>query len=456
MNLKHLFEPSVLDKFDRPGPRYTSYPTALEFHQDFYHDDFLNACRTSPNQDLSLYIHVPFCHSLCYYCACNKVVTRHQDKAERYLDHLIQEIHVRSQGFKDHRVIQIHLGGGTPTFLQDEQLHNLLKVLRHHFRFSDDVEISIEIDPRQFATQRIDALAEMGFNRISIGVQDTDDRVQQAINRTQSTEHIAGLVARAKQVGMAGVNLDLIYGLPFQTEQTFGRTLSDALAMDVARISLFSYAHLPQRFAAQRKIPEQHLPGPGQKLELMRLAMQTLTDAGYVMIGMDHFAKPDDELAIAQGQGRLQRNFQGYTTLYEADLLGLGVSSISHVNDCFSQNHKQLKDYYQQVNDSGHGLCKGLKLTQDDTIRGFVIRELMCNLHVNKAVVNQRFDINFDDYFSAELEALQPFVDDALVEKDGWHVVIQPRARLLVRRICMLFDAYLSDPLKAKRFSQVI
>ncbi|MFT6897714.1 MAG: oxygen-independent coproporphyrinogen-3 oxidase [Paraglaciecola sp.] len=451
-----FFEPALLKKYNMSGPRYTSYPTALEFKGDFKQDDLLLAIENSPNRQLSLYIHIPFCHSLCYYCGCNKIVTRHSEKADVYLQYLAQEINSRAALFSDYTVIQLHLGGGTPSFLSQQQLSYLLAHLQDKFAFAAQCEMSIEIDPREIPLDLADHLADIGFNRLSIGVQDIDPKVQKAINRQQSTDFIEQFVARAKSVGFRSINLDLIYGLPHQTPESFLHTLNWVNTLDVERLSLFSYAHMPSRFAAQRKIRDEWLPGAQEKLALMKLSIETLCKFGYEFIGMDHFAKPDDELAVAQREGKLHRNFQGYTTGGDSDLLGLGVSAISAIGNCFSQNIKALPAYYKQIEQQQDAIEKGVVLSKDDQLRAEVIRELMCNLQVNKHTVEQKFAIDFDDYFHSEIAALAPFIEDDLVCLDSAIIKVNAKARLLVRLICMCFDRYLQQKSKLQQYSRVI
>lgn len=456
MQVQQLFNPKLLNKYNTSGPRYTSYPTALEFNDNFQQAQLINAIEQSKNQTLSLYIHIPFCHSLCYYCGCNKVVTRHRGKADIYLDHLIEEINQRAPLFQHYQIKQLHLGGGTPSFLTEQQLSRLIATLKQAFDFTNVDEISIEIDPREIELSLIDHLASLGFNRLSIGVQDTDLKVQEAINRVQSTQFISELVSHAKQAGFNSINVDLIYGLPHQTQQTFAKTLADVQAMAVDRISLFSYAHLPSRFAAQRKLRDEWLPTSQEKFALMQQAITTLCNNGYDFIGMDHFAKPDDELSIAQKNGVLHRNFQGYTTKGDCDLLGLGVSSISAIGNSFSQNTKDLKQYYQQIEASGQAMEQGISLSDDDLIRGDVIRALMCNLFVDKQEIARKYQINFDEYFHAELLSLDTFIKDDLVTTSEHWIAVSPKARLLIRNIAMSFDAYMKKHLNQQRFSRVI
>jgi oxygen-independent coproporphyrinogen-3 oxidase len=456
MQATQFFDNALLRKYNTSGPRYTSYPTALEFHDQFKHEHLVQAIEASPNRELSLYVHIPFCHSLCYYCGCNKVITRHRDKADTYLEFLAQEIASKASLFKNYTVKQLHWGGGTPSFLRHEQITKLVELLKEKFSFAEQVEMSIEIDPREIEMSLAEHLYSLGFNRLSIGVQDIDEKVQQTINRVQSTEFIENFIAHAKKVGFKSINIDLIYGLPHQNIDTFTRTLNKAHEMDVDRISLFSYAHIPSRFAAQRKLRDEWLPSVDEKFALMKLAIETLCGFGYDFIGMDHFAKPEDELSIAQKSGNLHRNFQGYTTKGGCDLLGLGVSSISAIGNSFSQNTKELQDYYKAIDTQGHAHVKGVSLSNDDIIRGEVIRELMCNLYLDKNKINEKFAINFDEYFAEDLPLLQTFINDGLLNNTTDEIKVAQKARLLIRNICMSFDAYMKQHLNKQRFSRVI
>jgi len=456
MQATQFFDNALLRKYNTSGPRYTSYPTALEFNDQFKHEHLVQAIEASPNRELSLYVHIPFCHSLCYYCGCNKVITRHRDKADTYLEFLAQEIASKASLFKNYTVKQLHWGGGTPSFLRHEQITKLVELLKEKFSFAEQVEMSIEIDPREIEMSLAEHLYSLGFNRLSIGVQDIDEKVQQTINRVQSTEFIENFIAHAKKVGFKSINIDLIYGLPHQNIDTFTRTLNKAHEMDVDRISLFSYAHIPSRFAAQRKLRDEWLPSVDEKFALMKLAIETLCGFGYDFIGMDHFAKPEDELSIAQKSGNLHRNFQGYTTKGGCDLLGLGVSSISAIGNSFSQNTKELQDYYKAIDTQGHAHVKGVSLSNDDIIRGEVIRELMCNLYLDKNKINEKFAINFDEYFAEDLPLLQTFINDGLLNNTTDEIKVAQKARLLIRNICMSFDAYMKQHLNKQRFSRVI
>ncbi len=456
MQTSQFFDENLLNKYNTAGPRYTSYPTALEFHNEFSQSDLIQAIEQSPNRELSLYVHIPFCHSLCYYCGCNKVITRHRSKADTYLEYLAEEIASRAPLFKDYTIKQLHWGGGTPSFLTHEQITKLVNLLKQKFNFAEHVEMSIEIDPREIELDLAEHLYSLGFNRLSIGVQDIDEKVQKTINRVQSTAFIETFIAHAKRIGFKSINIDLIYGLPHQTMDTFSRTLDKAKEMDVDRISLFSYAHLPSRFAAQRKLRDEWLPSVNQKFALMRLAIEKLCDYSYEFIGMDHFAKPNDELSVAQKNGTLHRNFQGYTTKGDCDLLGLGVSSISDIGHVYSQNVKDLKTYYHAIETEKHALEKGVSLTKDDVIRGEVIRELMCNLFLNKQTINEKYAIDFDQYFADDLPLLNTFIDDGLVSNNSETIQINQKARLLVRNICMTFDIYMKKHINQQRFSRVI
>ncbi|WP_256469298.1 oxygen-independent coproporphyrinogen III oxidase [Agarivorans sp. TSD2052] len=450
------WDQQLIEKYNYSGPRYTSYPTALEFSEEFGEAQFKVASEKFPERDLSLYLHIPFCHKLCYYCGCNKVITRHQHKADIYLDYLEQEILLQAPRFKQRKVSQMHWGGGTPTYLEPEQLKRLTGQLFKQFSFTEDAEISIEVDPREIALSTIDLLAELGFNRLSLGVQDFNKQVQQAVNREQDEDFIFALVERAKAVGFNSVNIDLIYGLPHQSRNSFSKTLTRVIDLDPDRLSVFNYAHLPSRFAAQRKIDESAMPSSDERLGILRDSIEFLTTHGYQFIGMDHFAKPNDELAIAQNKGELHRNFQGYTTQGEADLLGLGVSSISMLGDAYSQNQKDLKTYYAQIDQQGHAQWKGIALNQDDLIRRELIKKLICNFQLQFSDIEQQFTLNFHDYFAEDLQLLQPFVEDGLVTINTAVITVTNKGRLLIRNICMCFDVYFRTQARRQQFSRVI
>lgn len=450
------WDQALIEKYNYAGPRYTSYPTALEFNEQFTHHDFLQAVARYPDRPLSIYIHIPFCHRLCYFCGCNKIVTRQPQKADRYLDALEQEIRQRAPLFRQRQVTQLHWGGGTPTFLTKAQMSRLATLLKQEFQFAAEAEMSIEIDPREIALNVLDHLRLLGFNRLSMGVQDFNKEVQLRVNRVQDETLIAALMQRAREQGFASVNLDLIYGLPMQTPESFAFTLQKVLALNPDRLSVFNYAHLPTLFAAQRKIKEEELPGAQQKLAILQQTIETLTQQGYQFIGMDHFARPQDELAVAQRNGQLHRNFQGYTTQGNSDLLGMGVSAISMIGDCYAQNQKALNDWYASVETQGHGLWRGVTLTQDDILRREVIKTLICHFALDFQVIEGQWAIRFEDYFAEDLALLAPLIADGLVERTGKGLQVTPRGRLLIRNICMCFDLYLRNKARMQQFSRVI
>ncbi|WP_127959029.1 oxygen-independent coproporphyrinogen III oxidase [Serratia microhaemolytica] len=451
-----VWDLALIQKYNYSGPRYTSYPTALEFNQSYDQAAFQTAAQRYPDRPLSLYVHIPFCHKLCYFCACNKLVTRQTHKADQYLNLLEQEISARAALFTDRQISQIHWGGGTPTYLNKQQISRLMAMLRQHFTLQPQAEMSIEIDPREIELDVLDHLRAEGFNRLSMGVQDFNKEVQQLVNREQDEAFIFALIERAKALGFHSTNIDLIYGLPKQTVESFAFTLQRVVELNPDRLSVFNYAHLPNLFAAQRKIKEDDLPTAQQKLDILQHTIAYLTQAGYQFIGMDHFAKPNDELAIAQCEGKLHRNFQGYTTQGESDLLGLGVSAISMLGDSYAQNQKELKSYYSSVAESGNALWRGLTMTNDDCLRRDVIKTLICNFSLDYRPIEQRYAINFAEYFAADLALLAPFERDGLVERDEHTLSVTAKGRLLIRNICMCFDIYLRKQARAQQFSRVI
>lgn len=451
-----IWDLDLINKYNYSGPRYTSYPTALEFNQQYGEADFLSASLRYPQRPLSLYIHIPFCHKLCYFCGCNKIITRHKHKADEYLDVLEKEIINRARYFKDRKVTQMHWGGGTPTFLDKQQISRLVALLRQHFDFVDNAELSIEIDPREIELDVINHLRQEGFNRLSMGVQDFNKEVQKKVNREQDEDFIFALIQRAREVGFHSTSIDLIYGLPKQTKESFAFTLQRVLELSPDRLSVFNYAHLPNLFAAQRKIKDEDLPLAEEKLEILQETITTLTTNGYQFIGMDHFAKPDDELAVAQRKGILHRNFQGYTTHEECDLLGMGVSAISMLGDNYAQNEKVLKAYYARVNSEGNALWRGLALTDDDCIRRDVIKTLICNFQLHFADIEAAYAIDFHHYFKEDLALLESMKKDGLVEITEHDIKVSPTGRLLIRNICMCFDIYLRNQMRQRQFSRVI
>lgn len=451
-----LWDQSLIEKYNYSGPRYTSYPTALEFNENFSQQDFILSANRFADRPLSLYVHIPFCHKLCYFCGCNKLVTRQTQKVTQYLDILEREIASRSQLFKDRTVTQMHWGGGTPTFLTHDEITRLITSLKKHFHFDTHAELSIEIDPREITPQTIDHLANLGFNRLSMGIQDFNHEIQYLINREQDEQLIRSLILQARKNRFHSISLDLIYGLPKQTVESFTETLNKVIDISPDRLSVFNYAHLPSRFAAQRKIKDHDLPNAHAKLQILQTSIQKLTQAGYRFIGMDHFAKPTDELAIAQQQNKLHRNFQGYTTQGEVDLLGLGVSAISMLGDSYAQNQKDLKLYQQQVELSGNGLWKGFSLNEDDKIRRDVIKQLICHFFLDKQAIEQQYQIRFDHYFNEDLTLLDPLVKDGLVTITDDAIIVNPKGHLLIRNICMCFDSYMRQQARQQQFSRVI
>ena len=455
------FNRALVEKYDRPGPRYTSYPTAPQFHQAFAEDDYKRAAALSnqaPAKPLSIYIHIPFCKSLCYYCACNKIITQKTHRAVEYLDYLKREIALQAGLFdRSRKLTQLHLGGGTPTYLTSEQLSELMSCLREHFNLdeSDNHEFSIEVDPRTIDTARIAELRTQGFNRLSFGVQDFDEKVQAAVNRLQSEQQVYDLVAAARAAKFKSVSVDLIYGLPLQTVASFDTTLSKIIALRPDRIAAYSYAHLPELVRAQRLIRREDMPPPERKLELLELTIARLTAAGYVYIGMDHFALPDDELVIAREKGTLQRNFQGYSTHAQCDLIGLGVSSIGMVADSYSQSVKELSQYYARIDQGLLPVHRGYRLNDDDRLRREVIVDLMCHGRIDFAKIEANHAIVFREYFAESLEKLAEPVADGLVQITDTAVILLPQGQLMMRNVAMAFDAYLGGEQKG-RFSRTV
>lgn len=445
------FERCLVEKYDRPGPRYTSYPTAPHFHEDFSAVDYRQAVLASqqvvPSRPLSVYVHVPFCERLCYYCGCSKIITHNRQRADEYLDYLKREIVLQAELFDQARVLtQLHLGGGTPTFLSNRQLGELIDCLAQHFQFAAEAqrEFSLEVDPRTVTPAQIHELRRLGFNRLSLGVQDFDPAVQQAVNRVQSEAEVRGLVEAAREAGFASVSVDLIYGLPLQTRESFARTLEQVIDIRPDRIASYSYAHLPHLFKAQRLIRDQDMPPPSRKLELLELTIERLTAAGYIYIGMDHFAQPDDDLCQARRDGSLQRNFQGYSTQAECDMIGLGVTSIGRVGDAWSQNVKTTAEYMACLDAGKLPILRGYRLSAEDVLRAEVITALMCHGRLRFRDIEQRHRIDFAGHFSEALEQLREMVVDGLIEINEAEIRVQPAGRLMLRNVAMAFDAYLT------------
>lgn len=444
------FDADIIGKLSQSGPRYTSYPTADRFQNDFGYGQFLEAVAglrmRRSRRPLSLYVHIPFCDTICYYCGCNKIVTKDHSKAAVYLGYLKQEIDMQGRLFDGMgQIEQLHFGGGTPTYLSDKQMGDLMAHLHSNFDFADDAhgEYSIEIDPRTVSVERVHSLRKQGFNRISLGVQDFDPEVQKAVNRIQPEAETRAVMAAARAAGYRSISIDLIYGLPKQTIASMTQTLDKVIDASPDRIALYNYAHLPHIFKPQRRIAEADMPSPAVRLELLKMSIQRLCNAGYIYIGMDHFAKPDDELAVAQRQGRLQRNFQGYSTRAESELISCGVSAISAVGATYSQNEKTLEAYYEKIDGGVLPITRGIKLDNDDLLRRIVIAKLMCNFELSMSSIEQGFPIKFRQYFEAELGKLKAFEDDGLLTIDKEWISVTPKGRLLIRNICMVFDRYL-------------
>ncbi|MBD9537163.1 oxygen-independent coproporphyrinogen III oxidase [Stenotrophomonas sp. STM01] len=455
------FDPELLRRHDRPGPRYTSYPTAPHFH-DGYGQSQLQAAIARSNtsaRPLSLYVHVPYCTSPCFYCGCNRVISRDRSKGEHYVDQVLREADRAAPLFDPAReVIQLHLGGGTPNFLEPAQLRRLLEGLGRRFRFSPRAErdFSIELDPRSVSVADIAGLAALGFNRASLGVQDFDPDVQHAINRVQGVDDTMAILQACRDSGMRSVNVDLIYGLPKQTLAGFGRTLDTVMAVRPDRLAIYGYAHLPHMFKAQRQILDADLPDPDQKLALLGLAVERLSAAGYQYIGMDHFALPEEDLARAQRAGSLHRNFMGYTTHADTDLLGLGVSAISRIDNSYSQNPRDLKDWEARLEAGGLPVWRGLELDADDVLRAALIQELMCHGRVDGRALGRRHGVDFDRYFADELQALRRLEQDGLASCRDGVVAATRQGRPLLRLIAMCFDRYLKAPRQPARYSRAI
>jgi len=456
-----LFHPELLQKFDINGPRYTSYPSADRFHSDFSEQDYVDALQrvAKLKEPMSLYFHLPFCPNICYYCGCNKIITKDHGRSAKYIKYLAKEMAIvtKVMGAQGRiPVTQLHWGGGTPTFLSHEEMRELMHHTNEHFELLPGGEYSIEIDPRRVSEQDIALLAELGFNRISLGVQDFNLAVQEAVHRIQTIEETQAVIDWSRKYGFKSRSVDLIYGLPKQTPATFKETVDAVLMMNPDRLSVYNYAHLPHIFKPQRRIAEADLPPAADKLDILSNTITRLGEAGYVFIGMDHFAKPNDELAIAQQEGKLHRNFQGYSTQAECDLLAFGISSIGKVDDCYSQNVRTLDEYYAAL-DAGHlPVLRGLQLDQDDLLRRELIGELMCQFALNTKVFASDHQIDFQDYFKTELEELKDLEQAGLLEWRNGDIVVPIKGRLLARRVAMTFDRHLRESQARGTYSKVL
>ncbi len=455
--------PELLTRFDVPGPRYTSYPTADRFVEAFSQVDLQQAMTVrqqglgQKNRPLSIYVHIPFCESLCYYCACNKIITKHHEKAEPYLRYLAKEVELyTTQLGTGQSVSQLHLGGGTPTFLSDDELRELMSVLKRSFSFVAEGEYSVEVDPRTVNDARLALLFELGFNRLSFGVQDFDPEVQKAVHRIQPAKQVFELVASARKIGFESINVDLIYGLPKQTPESFDRTLKQVNELRPDRIALYAYAHLPERFKPQRRILAAELPVASSKIAMLSRSMDALINAGYVYVGMDHFALPDDALAVAKRQGRLHRNFQGYSTQPDCDLIGLGVSAIGRMGGTYSQNAKTMEEYVDMLDNAQLPIIKGLALSRDDLIRRAWIMAIMCQGHIQYDAFNEAWLIDAKKYFAIEIEQLETLQTQGLVELTDGGLQVTPMGWFFVRGVAMVFDKYLQADRNRTRFSKII
>ena len=455
--------PDLLRQFDTSGPRYTSYPTADRFVEAFTAEQQLQALgqrrstAAGSASPLSVYVHIPFCESLCYYCACNKIITRQHGKADTYLQYLAVELALQARHLGPRAsVSQLHLGGGTPTFLSDAQLAELMAMLRRHFEFAADAECAIEVDPRTVDASRLQTLASLGFNRLSFGVQDFDPAVQKAVHRVQPAEQVFALVRSAREIGFESINVDLIYGLPLQTSESFARTLEQITALRPDRIALYAYAHLPERFKPQRRLLTADLPTASERVNMQAISMVAFEAAGYVYVGMDHFSLPDDALAAAKRQGRLHRNFQGYSTQPDGDLIALGVSAIGRIGATYSQNSKALDDYYDHLDQGRLPVVRGLALSRDDLLRRAVIMALMCQGTLQFESINLAYLIDFKTYFASELVVLQAMQAQQLLTLSDSAIEVSATGWLFVRAIAMVFDRYLQADRNRARFSKII
>jgi oxygen-independent coproporphyrinogen-3 oxidase len=451
----------TLNKYDISGPRYTSYPTADRFVEAFTEDAYKLALQNRRSvaavSPLSIYVHIPFCESLCFFCACNKIVTKHHERSAEYLRYLNREIdlHIEHLG-TGQTISQLHLGGGSPTFFSDDELSDLMSMLKRNFVFAPGGEYSIEVDPRTVNEQRLKHLADLGFNRLSFGVQDFDPEVQKAVHRIQPAEQVFSLVDAARRLKFESVNVDLIYGLPMQTPESFNRTLAQVVELRPNRIALYGYAHLPERFKPQRRISEYELPAAQDKITMLASALSAFIKAGYVYVGMDHFALPDDDLAIAKRQGRLHRNFQGYSTQPDCDLISLGVSAIGRVGATYSQNAKTIEEYFDHLNHGRFPVVRGLALSRDDVIRRAVIMAIMCQGSLQYEAIELAYMVDFKTYFAAELEQLKTLQSTGMLILEEGGMQVTDTGWFFVRAVAMIFDRYLQTDRNRARFSKIL
>ncbi len=463
MSQETIFDLELIRRYDTSGPRYTSYPTAPQFDEQFATDAYRERVAATHREErlrpLSLYFHIPFCDTVCFYCGCNKMATKDRSLAAPYLARVERELELQGQLFDRERVVdQLHWGGGTPTFISKGEMSDLMAATRRHFTMRDDDqgEYSIEIDPREADSATIALLRELGFNRMSLGVQDFNPDVQRAVNRIQSLDQTLSVLESARNCGFRSVSMDLIYGLPLQSVDTFAKTLEQAIEIGPDRLSVFNYAHLPELFKPQRRIDEAQLPSPAEKLEILHTTIDMLTANGYLYIGMDHFARPDDELAIAQRDGTLYRNFQGYSTHADCDLIGIGATSIGMVGSSYSQNLRSVADYQSRLDQGELPIFRGLDLNHDDLVRRDIITRQICHFILDTASIEERWGVRFAEEFAVELTELAVMERDGLLQVDSGRIEVLPAGRLLIRNICMVFDRYLRQKQGGQRFSRVI
>ncbi|MFC1589100.1 oxygen-independent coproporphyrinogen III oxidase [Pseudomonadota bacterium] len=458
-----IFNKDLINRYDCSGPRYTSYPTAVQFNTNYGPDDYCEWADNSNNDpiptSLSLYLHIPFCDTICYYCGCSKIVTKDKDKAPAYIDLLKKEIALQGTLFdKSRPVTQIHWGGGTPTFLDNEQISDIFDTIKQNFNVpeGDSGEFGIEVDPRTVDEDRIAFLRSLGFNRISFGVQDFDANVQQAVNRIHTKEQITQVINAARENNFQSINIDLMYGLPKQTLASFEKTIQATIDANPDRIAVYNYAHLPDMFKPQRRINENELPSAGEKLKILQLTIENLQQAGYAYIGMDHFAKQSDDLTKAQQQGTLHRNFQGYSTHADCDIVAMGITAISQIGDNYSQNVRTVEEYEKHIEQGKIPVFRGIELESDDILRREIINQLMCNNRLDIEKIEKRWGFEFEKYFASALPALNTMAEDGLIIMDRQHIEVTASGRLLARTICMEFDRYLKKDQPQQRFSKVI
>lgn len=460
-NTRPEFDRELIAGLPSSGPRYTSYPTADRFHCGFREKEYLEALHSrgadASNKPLSLYIHIPFCNTICYYCGCNKIITKDKGRADAYIEYLEKEMKLLAPHLGGrHQLAQLHFGGGTPTFLSDNQLERVFEMIRKYFQLIPDGEYSIEIDPRKVSRETVLKLGRLGFNRMSVGIQDFDPKVQAAVNRIQSYEETKEVIDAAREAGFKSVSVDLIYGLPYQTSESIKTTIDTVLSLDPDRLALYHYAHLPHVFKPQRRIDTAAVPGSEEKLDMLQYCVQTLTERGYVFIGMDHFAKPDDELSVALEKGLLQRNFQGYSTYADCDLVAIGVSSIGKIGNTYSQNERDIDAYYAAIDEGRLPVMRGYQLNQDDILRRNIIQDLMCRFALDYRVYENISGTPFDRYFKDELADLEKLADLGLVSLNKQGLTVTPKGRFLIRNIAMVFDYHLRHKETKAKYSQTV